>query len=47
MGFEPTGVRSHLEDVNEFWDRIVSGVSEAKAALVKAKEEYKWYYDGW
>jgi RNA binding activity-knot of a chromodomain len=45
MGFEPNGLRSELEDVNEFRDRIASGVSEAKAALVKAKDEYKRYYD--
>ena len=45
MGFEPTEVRSGLEEVNEFRDRIALGVSEAKAALVKAKEEYKRYYD--
>jgi hypothetical protein len=45
MGFEPNGPRSKVESVNEFHDRIASGVSEAKAALVKAKEEYKRYYD--
>ena len=45
MGFEPTVVRSGLEEANEFRDRIALGVSEAKAALVKAKEEYKRYYD--
>jgi len=45
MGFEPNGVRSKVESVNEFRDRIASGVSEAQAALVKAKEEYKQYYD--
>jgi hypothetical protein len=45
MGFEPNGPRSRLEDVNDFRDRIASGVSEAQAALVKAKDEYKRYYD--
>ena len=45
MGFEPTGVRSAVESANEFRDRIASGVSEAQSALVKAKEEYKRYYD--
>ena len=45
MGFEPNGVHSGLEEVNEFCDRIASGVSEAKAALAKAREEYKRYYD--
>jgi hypothetical protein len=38
MGFEPNGRRSADESVNEFRDRIAAGVSEAKAALVKAKE---------
>ena len=45
MGFEPDGPRSHLEEVNEFRDRITTGVSEAKAALTKAKEEFKRYYN--
>ena len=45
MGFEPSGARSGIESVNEFRDRIAFGVSEAKSALVKAKEEYKRYYD--
>ena len=45
MGFEPSSGRSGIESANEFRDRIASGVSEAKAALVKAKEEYKRYYD--
>jgi hypothetical protein len=31
--------------VNKFCDWIISSVSEAQATLVKAKEEYKWYYD--
>src|ERR1700712_6097465 len=45
MGFEPTRARSKVESANEFHDRIASGVSEARSALVKAKEEYKRYYD--
>ena len=45
MGFEPSGARSRVESVNEFHDCIASGVSEVKSALVKAKEEYKRYYD--
>ena len=45
MGFKPNGMRSTVESVNEFHDWIASGISEAKAALVKAKEEYKRYYD--
>jgi hypothetical protein len=45
MGFEPNSMRSADESVNEFRDRIAAGVSKAKAALVKAKDEFKWYYD--
>jgi hypothetical protein len=45
MGFEPNGRHSADESVNEFHDRIAAGVSEAKAALVKAKDEFKLYYD--
>jgi hypothetical protein len=45
MGFEPNGMRSADESVNKFRDRITAGVSEAKAALVKAKDEFKLYYD--
>jgi hypothetical protein len=45
MGFEPNRPRSRVESVNEFRDWIASSISEAKAALVKAKEEYKRYYD--
>jgi hypothetical protein len=45
MGFEPNSMRSADESVNEFHDRIAAGVSEAKAALVKAKDKFKVYYD--
>jgi hypothetical protein len=45
MGFEPNGMCSADESVNEFRDRIAAGVSEAKAMLVKAKDEFKLYYD--
>jgi hypothetical protein len=45
MGFEPNGRRSADESVNEFRDWIATGVSEAKAALVKAKDKFKLYYD--
>jgi hypothetical protein len=45
MGFEPNGMRSANESVNEFRDRIAAGVSEAKSVLVKAKDEFKQYYD--
>jgi hypothetical protein len=33
------------KSVNEFRDRITTGVSKAKAALVKAKVEFKLYYN--
>ena len=39
MGFELNGMRSRVESVNKFCDQIASGISEAKAALVKAKED--------
>jgi hypothetical protein len=45
MGFEPNGMRSADESVNKFRDWIAAGVSEAKAVLVKAKDEFKLYYD--
>jgi hypothetical protein len=45
MGLEPNGRCSADESVNEFRDRITAGVSEAKVALVKAKGEFKLYYD--
>jgi hypothetical protein len=45
MGFEPNGRRSADESVNKFRDRIAARISEAKAALVKAKDEFKLYYD--
>jgi hypothetical protein len=41
MGFEPNGRHSTDESVNEFHDWIAARVSEAKAALVKAKDEFK------
>jgi hypothetical protein len=45
MGFKPNGMRSANESVNEFCDQIPAGVSKAKAALVKAKDEFKLYYN--
>ena len=45
LGFEPDGLHLRMETVNEFHDWIASGISEARSALVKAKEEYKRYYD--
>jgi hypothetical protein len=45
MAFELNSMCSADESVNEFRDRIAARVSEAKAALVKAKDEFKLYYD--
>jgi hypothetical protein len=45
MGFEPNGMDSADESVNEFRDQIAAGVSEPKAALIKAKDKFKPYYD--
>jgi hypothetical protein len=44
MGFKPNGVCSTDESVNEFHNQIATRVSKAKATLVKAKDEFKWYY---
>jgi hypothetical protein len=41
IGFEPNGMRSADKLVNEFRDQITAGVSEAKATLIKAKDEFK------
>jgi hypothetical protein len=45
MGFKPNGMRSADKSVNEFCNRIAAGASEAKSALIKAKDEFKLYYD--
>jgi hypothetical protein len=45
MGFELNGMHSADESINKFRDRIATGVSEAKATLVKAKDKFKLYYD--
>jgi hypothetical protein len=45
MGFEPNSMCSADESINEFGSWITAGVSKAKAALVKAKDEFKLYYD--
>jgi hypothetical protein len=45
MGFELNSMCSVDESVNEFRDRIAARVSKAKAALVKAKDELKLYYN--
>jgi hypothetical protein len=45
MGFEPNGMCSANESVNEFRNQITAGVSEAKATLIQAKDKFKLYYD--
>jgi transposase InsO family protein len=45
MGFEPVRQSSRLESVNEFTDRMRDTLDEAKAALVKAKEDMTRYYN--
>jgi hypothetical protein len=45
MGFELQEPRSKVESVNEFAERMVKGLEEAKAALAKAKDEYALYYN--
>jgi hypothetical protein len=45
MGFEPNGIHSADESVNEFHNWITTRVSEAKAALIKTKDKFKLYYN--
>ena len=45
MGFEPDQHRSHIESVNEFKTRMEDALNEAKAALVKSKDDMAKYYD--
>jgi RNase H-like domain found in reverse transcriptase/Reverse transcriptase (RNA-dependent DNA polymerase)/Integrase zinc binding domain/Chromo (CHRromatin Organisation MOdifier) domain len=45
MGFEPDQRRSHIESVNEFKERMEDALNEAKAALVKSKDDMVKYYD--
>jgi hypothetical protein len=45
MGFEPQQLRSTLESVNEFAERMVLGIEEVKVALTKVKDEYAMYYN--
>ncbi len=44
MGFEPN-VDVADEDAEAFQDRMQEGLEEAKAALVKAQDEYTRYYN--
>ncbi|KAG5720970.1 hypothetical protein E4T56_gene422 [Termitomyces sp. T112] len=45
MGFEPWACPSENDSVNKFVDQMKRAQEEAKAALVKAKEDMAWYYD--
>jgi hypothetical protein len=45
MGFKPLEPRLKLASVNDFVDRLLKGLEEAKSALLKAKEEYTLYYN--
>ncbi|KAG5730274.1 hypothetical protein E4T56_gene10574 [Termitomyces sp. T112] len=45
MGFEPQAWPSENDSVNEFVDRMKKAQEEAKAALVKAKEDMAQYYN--
>ena len=45
MGFKPDQHRSHIESVNEFKMRMEDALNEAKAALVKSKDDMAKYYD--
>jgi transposase InsO family protein len=45
MGFEPDQQRSHVESINEFKERMENALNEAKAALVKSKDDMAKYYD--
>jgi hypothetical protein len=45
MGFEPDQPPSRTESVNEFTERMKTTLEEAKAALVKSKDDMTRYYD--
>jgi hypothetical protein len=45
MGFEPDQRPSNTEFVNEFTERMRSTLEEAKAALVKSKDDMSRYYN--
>jgi hypothetical protein len=45
MGFEPVTRESKVEAVNEFVDRMKDTLEEAKAALVKSKDDMARYYN--
>ena len=45
MGFEPDQKQSKVESVNEFKARTEAALEEAKAALIKSKDDMAKYYD--
>ena len=45
MGFEPDQPQSHVESINEFKEQMEDVLKEAKAALVKSKEDMVKYYN--
>ena len=45
MGFKPDQHQSKVESVNEFKMRMEATLEEAKAALVKSKDDMAKYYD--
>jgi hypothetical protein len=45
MGFELNGMCSANKSANKFHNQIATGVFEAKAMLIKTKDEFKHYYD--
>jgi len=45
MGFEPWQNPSSLETVNEFIERMMTAIDEAKSAICKAQDDMKRYYN--
>ena len=45
MGFEPNQHPSRIESVNEFTERMKNTLEEAKAALVKSKDDMARHYN--
>ena len=45
MGFEPNQHPSQIESVNEFTEQMKNTLEEAKAALVKSKDDMARYYN--
>ena len=45
MGFEPNQHLSQVELVNEFTEQMKNTLEEAKAALIKSKDDMARYYN--